>query len=73
MTAGEKYLSPAELVARWGDRVKAKTLANWRTSGEGPAFQKFGNRIGYPMSAVLDYERTRRFNSTADYGKKETA
>jgi hypothetical protein len=73
MTAGETYLSPAELVDRWGGRVKVKTLGNWRTSGEGPAYQKFGNRIGYPMSAIIDYERKGRFNSTADYGKKDPA
>lgn len=72
MTNAETYLTPDQVVTRWGGTVKAKTLANWRSSGEGPTFQKIGNRIAYPMSSIIEYERRRRFASTGDYGK-ETA
>lgn len=72
MTTGETYLSPDQLVERWGGTVKVKTLANWRTNGDGPTFQKIGNRIAYAMSDIIEYERRRRFKATGDYGK-ETA
>lgn len=68
---GDATLSPDQLAARWGDRVKTKTLANWRCRGEGPTFQKIGSRIGYKVSDVEEYERRNRFKTTADYGKKE--
>lgn len=57
----ETYLSPSELSARWGGRVKVKTLSNWRGLGEGPEFQRFGRSVAYPLSAVEEYERKRRF------------
>lgn len=68
---GDDTLSPDQLAARWGNRVKVKTLANWRCRGEGPAFQKIGSRIGYKLSDVLAYERRNRFQKTADYGKQD--
>lgn len=62
MSAGdETYLSPADLVQRWNGRVKIKTLTNWRGLGEGPEFQRFGRNIAYPLSAVVAYEKKRRF------------
>lgn len=53
----ETYLTPAQLVERWNGAVTTGTLANWRSRSAGPAFQKFGSRVRYPLSAVLAYEK----------------
>lgn len=73
--AEKNYLSPTELVARWGGKVTAKTLANWRSKKdkEGPAFQKFGGRIGYAISDVVAYERRRRFSAGSGEAQGATA
>lgn len=51
-----KFLTPAQVVARWNGAVTTGTLANWRSKKEGPAFQKFGSRVRYPLAAVEAYE-----------------
>ena len=48
-----------ELLARWKGIVKRQTLANWRTKGEGPSYQKIGGKVLYPVSEVERYERER--------------
>lgn len=60
--APKKYLTPAQVVERWGDAVTTGTLANWRSKSTtenpvGPGFQKFGSRVRYPLAAVEAYER----------------
>lgn len=50
------FLSPADVVARWGSAVTTGTLANWRSRGEGPPFQKFGSRVRYPLAALVEWE-----------------
>jgi len=52
-------LTPAELVQRWRSRVNMRTLANWRSSGQGPRYEKIGGRVLYPLRFVEDYERNR--------------
>jgi hypothetical protein len=50
-------LTTAELAKRWG--MAPRTLANWRSAGTGPAFEKTpGTResIRYPLPAVLEFE-----------------
>lgn len=56
-----KFLTPAELVERWAGAVTLGTLANWRSRCKpgrqvGPAFQKIGSRVLYPLAAVMAYE-----------------
>lgn len=52
----QTYLTPAELVARWNGAVTKGTLANWRSKGKGPAFQKFGSNVRYPIAKLEAYE-----------------
>jgi len=52
-----EFLSPAQVVERWGNAVTTGTLANWRSRQEGPAFQKFGSRVRYTLAAIEAYER----------------
>ena len=41
-----------------GERLKVseKTLAQWATKGEGPAYTKIGGRCRYRLSSVVAWE-----------------
>ena len=66
-----QYLTPAGLVDRWDGAVTIGTLANWRSKGEGPDFQKFGSRVRYPLDAVIKYEEAMRVAVTKKRGRTE--
>lgn len=56
-------LLPKEAAERM--RMSVGTLANWRTSGEGPRFIKFGRRVLYPLHEIEAFEqRCLRSNTT---------
>lgn len=55
----DEYLTPAELVARYKGAITIRTLANWRSSGDGPAYTKVGGRVLYSAEAVINWERQR--------------
>lgn len=59
MNAEMNYLTPKELCARYRNTLSETTLANWRASGQGPAFLKAGGRVLYPIQAVLEWEQKR--------------
>lgn len=50
------FLTPAQVVTRWNDAVTTGTLANWRSNGKGPPFQKFGSRVRYPLDKLVAWE-----------------
>lgn len=56
---GNELLSPSELAARYKGRVTERTLANWRSTGQGPRFIKVGGRVMYPAEAVQTWEDRR--------------
>ncbi len=47
--------------------VKPKTLANWRSKGEGPAFVKVGHQIRYRSEDLKAFLEARIFRSTSEY------
>jgi len=49
------HLTPEELAERW--HLTEGTLSNWRTTGEGPQYMKFGKRVLYPITEVEAFER----------------
>jgi hypothetical protein len=56
-------LLPIEAAERL--RVSVGTLANWRVSGEGPKFIKFGRKVLYPVREIEAFEqRCMRSNTT---------
>lgn len=61
-----EFLTPAQVVARWGGAVTTGTLANWRSRQVGPAFQKFGSRVRYTLAAVEAYERANAVGAAND-------
>lgn len=71
----DPLLTPKELSERWDGYVAVKTLANWRcgSAPKGPAFRKLGNRVLYPLSAVMAWEEWSMFNSTHEYGRRLAA
>lgn len=66
--AAPTYLTPDQVVARLQNVIQKKTLANWRSAGEGPPFSKFGGRVLYPEAAFEVWEATKLYGSTKDYG-----
>jgi hypothetical protein len=65
----DPLLTPRELSARWNNKIAPKTLANWRSdpARKGPTFRRYGNKILYPLSAVIAFEKAREFGTTRDY------
>ncbi|QJB21856.1 hypothetical protein KNU94_gp76 [Xanthomonas phage FoX2] len=50
------YLTPSQLVARWGKAVTTGTPSNWRSQWKGPAYVKPGRSVRYTLAAVTEYE-----------------
>jgi len=59
LTDGIRYLTPAELVQRYKNTITIRTLANWRSTGEGPVYTKIGGRVLYPVDGVKSWEASR--------------
>lgn len=60
-----QYLTPAELVDRYKRTITIRTLANWRSTGDGPKYTKIGGRVLYPMTAVISWEESRTLGAKA--------
>lgn len=54
-----QYLTPNELVARYKGKFSKRTLANWRSNGNGPPFLKLGGRVLYEISKLEEWESRR--------------
>lgn len=54
------YLTPAEVVARWRNRIQEPTLRMWRTRKRrrGPPYIKVGQRVLYPLRELELWERS---------------
>ncbi|GJE46130.1 DNA-binding protein [Methylobacterium soli] len=61
------FLTPKELSERWSGSICVRTLANWRTMGNGPRYTKMGGRVVYRLTDVEEWERTRSAQSTSEY------
>lgn len=66
----ETYLTPAQVTERFGGQLSVRTLANWRSSGNGgPPFVKLGGKILYPLSRLSEWESKRTVTSTSEYSR----
>ncbi|MBU9247800.1 helix-turn-helix transcriptional regulator [Burkholderia multivorans] len=61
----ERFLTPREVAARYGDQVSVRTLSNWRWSGTGPEFIKIGGKVLYKLSDLEQWEESRKASSTS--------
>lgn len=62
-----RFLREAELAERWG--LSPRTLQRWRLRACGPAFNKFGRAVSYPLegdNGVLAWEAQRTYLSTSE-------
>lgn len=59
MNRGE-FLTPDQVVDRWGGAIGRGTLANWRAKGRGPTFMKVGARVVYPLADLVAWEKENR-------------
>lgn len=63
--AGQRQvLNEQQLAQRWG--VSPKTLQRWRNQGRGPRYLKLSKRVGYPLDAVIGFEREVLRDSTCE-------
>lgn len=53
------FITPKELSDRYRGKITMRTLANWRSKGEGPKFTKAGGRVLYSVNEVEQWERVR--------------
>lgn len=59
-----RVLNENELAQRWG--VSPKTLQRWRSEGRGPRYLKLSKRVGYPVDAIVEFEREALHDSTSE-------
>jgi len=59
-----RVLNEHELAERWG--ISIKTLQRWRCMALGPRFLKLGNRVGYRLEDIEQYERKVSRESTGE-------
>jgi predicted DNA-binding transcriptional regulator AlpA len=66
------YLSEEEFSSRYG--IARRTLQRWRTTGDGPAFVRFGARhIKYRVSDIEAWAAARTYSSAAAELAQEVA
>ena len=52
-------MTPYQLMVRYQGQINFRTLANWRSKGEGPRFVKIGSRVFYRQDDVEAWEKRR--------------
>ena len=57
-------MTEKHLAERW--QVSLKTLQRWRSEGRGPRYLKLSKRVGYPVDAVIEFERDALHDSTSE-------
>ena len=58
----EEFLTTKEVSKRYRNVVNVRTLANWRSLGDGPPFVKVGGRVLYPLKSLIAWESKRTLN-----------
>ena len=66
-----EYLTPKQLVNRYQNSITERTLANWRSRGDGPPFTKIGGKVLYALGDVVTWEQARRM--LCGWGQKSAA
>lgn len=63
-TDDNEFLTPQQVADRYENAVTVRTLANWRSIGQGPDYVKIGGKVVYPASALKLWEESRRRSLT---------
>ena len=59
-----KYLDTSQ--AAFLLNISPRTLERWRLTGEGPSYRKFGKRVTYSESSLLEWAEQQTHTSTSD-------
>lgn len=54
------FYTPQQVAARYANAITIRTLANWRSTGQGPDYIKVGGKVMYPVDAVIEWEKSRK-------------
>ena len=60
MVADDGFLTPQQVADRYKGAITVRTLANWRSIGQGPDYVKIGGKVVYPSDALKIWEDSRR-------------
>lgn len=66
-----EFLTPAQVVDRWGGGLVVGTLANWRHKGVGPAHVKMRGRVLYRMADLVAWEAKNRVAANDNGGNDD--
>lgn len=50
------FLTTEEVADRYRGVISVRTLNNWRSLKQGPAFLKIGKAILYPLDSLIEWE-----------------
>lgn len=59
------YMTPQQVCEYLGGHLSPRTMANWRSSNQGPAYVKAGGKILYPVSSVTEWLSKRTMAGTS--------
>lgn len=62
---GKSFFTPQEVAARYEGAITVRTLANWRSTGQGPDYVKIGGKVMYPVDTLTKWEDSRKRSMTA--------
>jgi hypothetical protein len=54
-------------------RISPITLSKWRIEGRGPAYRKFGRRVVYALTDLIDWSHQQLHQSTSGYRQNRNA
>ena len=46
--------------------ISPRTLERWRLTGDGPSYRKFGKRVTYSQTTLLEWAEEQTHTSTSD-------
>ena len=52
----QAFLTPNDLIKRWGGGIALGTIANWRCQRVGPPFSRIRGRVLYPLAQLEAWE-----------------
>lgn len=58
------FLTPQQVADRYKGAITVRTLANWRSIGQGPDYVKIGGKVVYPADTLKLWEDSRRRSLT---------
>lgn len=58
---GKEFFRPSEVCERYDGAITMRTLANWRSTRQGPPYMKVGGHVLYPFKDLIAWEKRNTF------------